>query len=121
MTETELPDHPFYRHQIALLEAGDLDGLMGQYDDDAVLVTYETTVRGKAALREYFAGYPARLGSLRVVSTDTFAGGEDAVFFEATAESAHGVARVYDAFALRDGKATHHFAGVLSFTPRGDA
>jgi hypothetical protein len=94
---------------------------MAQYHDDATLVTFETAVRGRAALRDYFVGYLARLGSLRLVSTEKFAATEDALFFGATAATDHGVARVYDAFALRDGKATHHFAGVLAFTPHEPA
>jgi hypothetical protein len=28
--------------------------------------------------------------------------------------TALGIARVYDAFVLREGKVTHHFAGVIS-------
>lgn len=114
---TDLPDNAFYRRQIACLEAGDLDALMEQYHDDAVLMTPETTVRGRAALRDYMTGYLARLGSLRLVSTEKFNATEGAILFEATAETAHGVARVYDAFVLRDGKASHHFAGVLFFAP----
>jgi hypothetical protein len=37
-----------------------------------------------------------------------------------TAETAHGVARVSNAFALRDGRAMHHFAGVLAFGPHDE-
>ncbi len=113
----ELPDNAFYRRQIACLEGNDLDGLMAQYHEDAVLLTFDTTVRGHDALRPYMAAYLARLGSLRLRSTDKFRATDDAILFEATVDTDHGVARVYDAFALRDGKATHHFAGVLSFTP----
>lgn len=118
---TDMPDNAFYRRQISCLEAGDLDALMAQYRDDAVLVTFGTTVRGRAALRDYFVGYLAGLGSLRLLSTEKFAADDDALLFEATAATAHGVARVYDAFALRDGRATHHFAGVLAFTPHDPA
>lgn len=35
----------------------------------------------------------------------------------ATATTAHGVARVDAAFARRDGRATHHLAGIHSFAP----
>ena len=115
-----LPDNAFYRRQIACLEGNDLDGLMEQYHADAVLLTFETTVRGRDALRPYVAADLARLGSRRLGATERFAATEDAILFEATVVTDHGVARVYDAFALRNGKATHHFAGVLSFTPDGE-
>ena len=86
--------------------------------DGAVLVGFDFTVKGKAALREHFEGYLKRLGSLRLISTDRFTETEDSIFFEATIESDLGEARVYDVFILRDGKATHQFTGVISVSPR---
>ena len=112
------PGRAFYGRQIAFLEAGDVDGLMAQYHDDAVVVTFDTTVAGRPAIHEYFVGYLARLGSLRLTSTDRFTETDDAIFFEATVESDLGEARVYDVFILRQGRATHHFAGVIALTPR---
>lgn len=96
----EMPNNASSRHQIACQEAGDLDALMGQYHD-AVLVTFETTVRDRTALRDDFAGYLARLRSLRLVSTEKLAETDAALFVEATAAPDHGVARVSDPFALR--------------------
>ena len=112
-----LPDNAFYRRQIACLEGNDLDGLMEQYHEDAVLLTFEPTGRGRDALRPHMAACLAHLGSPQLRSTDTLAASDDAILFEATVATDHGVARAYDAFALRDGKSTHHVAGVLSFTP----
>lgn len=112
------PGRAFYERQIALLEAGDVEGLMGQYHEDATLVTFEATVAGLPALREYFRGYLARLGSLRLKSTDRFAETADSILFEATVVTDLGEARVYDVFVLREGRATHHFAGVIALTPR---
>jgi hypothetical protein len=62
-------------------------------------------------------GYLARLGTLRLKSTDQFTETEDSIFFEATITTSIGVAKVYDVFLLREGKATHHFTGVISVTP----
>ena len=108
----------FYRRQIALLEAANIEGLMGQYQPDATLLNYDTCVTGTANLREFFVGYLAALGSIRLKSTDRFAESPDSILFEATVETAHGTARVYDVFTLKDGRATHHYAGVISFTPK---
>ncbi len=103
------PGRAFYGWQIALLEAGDVDGLMAQYHEDAVVVTFGTTVAGRPAIHRYFERYLARLGSLRLTSTDKFTENDDAIFSEATVESDRGEARVYDVFP---------FAGVITPTPR---
>jgi ketosteroid isomerase-like protein len=111
------PGSTFYEKQIAALESGDVDRVMGQYHDDAVLVSFDTTVRGLAALREHFVGYLARLGSLKLLSTDHFAETPDSIFLEATVRTSSAEAKVYDVFILRDGKATHHFTGLISVSP----
>jgi hypothetical protein len=108
----------FYDRQVAYLEADDADGVVeNQYHPDAVLVAFDFTIRGRDALREHFRGYLDHLGGLRVKSTDKFTETEDAIFFEATAVTGLGEAKVYDVFMLRDGKATHHFTGIISVTP----
>jgi len=104
----------FYERQLAYLQAGDVEGLIDQhYHDDALLVGFDVTVRGRDALKEYFRRYLRQLGHLEVVSTDKFVETGDAIFLEATMRTALGVARVYDAFVLRDGKISYHFAGVF--------
>ena len=107
----------FYQEQVAALEAHDIDGLMQQYHDDAVLIGFDFTIKGRQALRDHFVSYLARLGSLKLVSTDRFTETEDSIFFEATIHTTLAEARVYDAFMLRDGKATHQFTGVISVSP----
>jgi ketosteroid isomerase-like protein len=113
----ETPGRAFYNRQIAALESGDVDRVMAQYHEDAVLVSFDTTVRGRTALREHFVGYLARLGSLTLLSTDRWAETPDAIFFEATVRTSSAEVKVYDIFMLRDGRATHHFTGLISFSP----
>jgi hypothetical protein len=108
------PGRAFYQRQIAALEAGDLDAIMTQYYPDACMIGFDFIVRGHAAIRKHFEGYLERLGRLKLKSTDKFTETEDAIFFEATITSDLGEAQVYDVFMLRDGKATHHFSGVIS-------
>jgi SnoaL-like protein len=103
----------FYDEQIALLQQNNTDELIEHhYHGDAVLVTFQGVVRGEEALKRHFRSYMAKLGKLTVRSLDQFAETEDSLFFEATVETALGVARVYDAFVLKQGKATHHFTGL---------
>ena len=114
MERTATPGRAFYQRQIAALEAGDLDALMTQYHPEASMIGFDFIVKGHAAIRKHFEDYLKRLGRLKLKSTDKFTETEDAIFFEATITSDLGEAQVYDVFMLRDGKATHHFSGVIS-------
>lgn len=107
----------FYDRQVTFLEAGDVESIVQQYHPDATLVGFDGTHRGREALTEHFRNYLAHLGGLRVESTDKFTETDDAIFFEATVRTGIGRARVYDVFLLADGKATHHFTGVLELMP----
>jgi hypothetical protein len=107
----------FYDEQIAALETHDIDRLLAQYHDDAVLIGFDFIIQGRQALRDHFVAYLARLGSLNLVSTDRFTETEDSIFFEATILTSLAEAKVYDVFMLRDGKTTHQFTGVISVSP----
>jgi len=108
------PGKAFYQRQIAALETLDMNALLRQYHPDATMIGFDFTVKGHSAIRKHMEGYLERLGTLKVQSTDKFTETEDAIFLEATITSRLGEARVYDVFLLRDGKATHHFTGVIS-------
>jgi len=117
MTES-MQGNDFYKRQVAFLEANDVPGLIAtQYQPDAELIGFGLHVQGSEALIRHFTGYLANLGGIKLVSTDQFMETDDAVMFEATVQVAAGQARVYDAFVLKNGKATHHFTGLLGFSP----
>lgn len=112
----------FYHRQVKYLEDQDVEGLIAnQYTDDATLVSFTQTIVGKPALVEHFKEYLAGLGHLKLLSTEQYTETDDSIFFEATVETAGGIARVYDVFILRDGKISHHFTGLLGFTPKGQS
>ena len=114
MTETVTPGRVFYDRHIQFLVDKDVDGLVEtNYAPDAELVTFQTVINGREALRAYFREYIEMLGDIVVESTDKFAETDDAILFEATVRSNLGLARVYDAWVLRDGQITHHFTGVM--------
>ena len=103
----------FYDRQLEYLFAKDVDGLIeNNYNEDAVLVSFDRVVKGREALKEHFRGYLEMLGDLKVKSTDKFQETEDTIFFEASVESNFGPAVVYDAFVLKNGKISYHFTGV---------
>ncbi len=108
----------FYERQIEFLANNDAVGLIAnQYTEDAELLSFTNHIVGAPALVEYFKGYIANLGYIKLISTDKYTEGDSSIFFEATVETAGGIARVYDVFVLRDGKIAHHFTGLLGFTP----
>ena len=114
MTETRTAGRILYDRQIRFLLDKDADGLIDtNYAPDAELISFQTVVKGRDALKAYFKGYIEMLGDLVVESTDKFAETDGAIFFEATVQSALGRARVYDAWTIRDGLITHHFTGVM--------
>jgi hypothetical protein len=103
----------FFDEQVAYLAAGDVDGLIdNHYAPDSLLVSFSATPRGTSALKQHFRNYMAMLGYIKLISVDKYAETEDTIFFEATVETKLGVAHVYDAFVLKNGKATHHFTGL---------
>lgn len=109
----------FYERQVAFLETNDISGLIKtQYAEDAELVGFEFQVKGHQALITHFTNYLGHLGYIKLLSTDKFVETPDAIFFEATVETAGGTARVYDAFVIVNDRATHHFTGLLGFTPK---
>jgi hypothetical protein len=109
----------FYEKQLEFLAAKDAEGLIAnQYNDDAYLLSFSNMIQGAPALVEYFRGYIANLGYIKLLSTDQYTETDDAMFFEATVETAGGVANVYDVFVLRDGKIARHFTGLKGFTPK---
>ncbi len=108
----------FFNRQVSFLEADDVSGLIAsQYAADAELVGFDLHVKGTEALIKHFTGYLANLGGLKLISTEKFMETEDAIMFEASVKVAAGVARVYDSFVLKDGKAIYHFTGMLGFIP----
>ena len=103
----------FYHDQIKLLQDGRTDERIDtHYHQDAKLVSFANVVHGRDDLKLYFRAYMAKLGKLEIVSLDNFVETPDSILFEATVQTSTGQARVYDAFVLRDGKATHHFTGL---------
>ena len=108
----------FYYRQVSFLEANNVEGLIAsQYAVDAELVGFGLHVKGRDALIKHFTGYLANLGGIKLVTTDKYMETENAIMFEASIRVSTGLARVYDAFVLKNGKATQHFTGLLGFTP----
>lgn len=110
----DTPYKRIYEKQVAYLIAGDAKGLVeDHYHQDAVVASFDFTVKGKENLKAHFTNYMKWVDIQEVISTDKFAETEDGFSFEATVRTNYGTAQVYDVFVLDDdGLVTYHFTGV---------
>ena len=99
---TRTPQEVFQHHAEAL-GAGDLDGIVEDYSDDAVFITPDGIKRGKAGVREGFTLLLADVPNADwTVPTQVYDG--DVLFIEWTAKSAATkVEDGVDTFIFRDG------------------
>jgi hypothetical protein len=111
----DTPGKLMFESRVKLILAGDADRLVEEhYSEDAVLVSFETIVRGREALRTHFRNYLKNVRIEEVISTDRFTETENSFFYEATARTNYGIGRVFDAYYLREGKIIYHFTGTIS-------
>ena len=93
-----------FEHHVTALNAGDVDAIVDDYAEDAVLITPQGAVRGRPAIRDTFTGLLEALPEATVdVYTRIYEG--DVLFIEWSADSRKG--RVRD--------------GIDTFVFRGDA
>jgi hypothetical protein len=104
------PRELFDRH-VRLTEAGDLEGLLGQYHEDAVLLRFDRVVRGRDALREHYSAYlaarPHFKELLQVADT------EDLVSYQAVIEQGDEEHRAYGAIWTRGERIARHVSGLF--------
>jgi hypothetical protein len=112
------PRELFDRH-VRLTEAGDLEGLLGQYHEDAVLLRFDRVVRGKDALREHYGAYlaarPRFKELLQVVDT------EDLVSYQAVIEQGDEEHRAYGAIWTRGERIVRQVSGLFPVAGGGAA
>jgi uncharacterized protein (TIGR02246 family) len=101
-TTTRTPQEVFQHHAEALI-AGDLEGIVSDYSDDAVFITPDAVRRGKDGVREAFTKLLSDVPNAEWdVPTQVFQ--DDLLFIEwrATAKEAR-VEDGIDTFLFRDG------------------
>jgi hypothetical protein len=107
-----------FDRQRRLVEAGDLEALVGLYHEDAVLLRFDRRVRGKAALREHFSAYLAgrpRFGEvLNVADTD------DLVSYQVTVERGGEEVKAYGVIFVRGERIARQVDGLFP-APGGGA
>jgi len=93
-----------FQHHAEVLIAGDLEGIVSDYADDAVFITPNGVLRGKDGVREGFTKLLADVPSADwAVPTQIFEG--DVLFIEWSAKAANTfVEDGIDTFVFRDGE-----------------
>jgi ketosteroid isomerase-like protein len=93
-----------FAHHAQALGAGDLDGIVDDYSDDAVFITPDSVKRGKDGIREAFTALLADVPNADwTLPTQIYEG--DVLFLEWTANSsATKVEDGIDTFIFRDGQ-----------------
>jgi ketosteroid isomerase-like protein len=91
-----------FAHHAQVLIAGDLDGILADYADDAILITPAAIARGKDGVRRGFVQLLADVPNAKwTIKTQIFA--DDILFLEWLAESSKTRADGIDTFVFRDG------------------
>ncbi len=110
----DTPMRRFYEEHVAYLDARDHVGLVeNHYREDAIVMSVDYVVVGRAELLAHFAKYAGLMAHLDVVTTDKWTESATTFAFEATARTQWGLSRVHDAFVLRDGRIYRHFTGAI--------
>jgi hypothetical protein len=103
--------------QLRLIAAGELEALVAQYHEDAVLLRFDRVVSGHAALREHFAALLATAPSIEVTQAIE---AQDVFSYQATvsADDEEPV-RQYGVLVLRGERIARHVTGVFPVTSGG--
>ena len=120
-----VPDTPLgrlYREHIQLILEGNIDAILEQYTEDAILISsFEKRpliYRGHEELRRHFQGILAikdlktKIGFWGEVDQDLLMITEG---IEMTADGQTARMRFADSWVLRDGKIAIHFAGMVQY------
>lgn len=111
-----MTNQEFYENHLALLEKSDADALVeNDYHVDAVMILFVAPepiyVNGKNELKKQLGDYLKNIYR-GFVSTEKLAITEDSIFLEATIETTNGIAKVYDALFMKEGKIFRHYSGL---------
>jgi hypothetical protein len=103
------PDDLFQRH-LRLIAAGDLEGLVGQYHEDAILLRFDRVVTGRAAIRETFASF---LAGRPTIEPTQAVGQEDLLSYQAVVRQGDDEVRQYGVIVTRGERIARHVVGLF--------
>jgi hypothetical protein len=115
MTTTRNDLLALFDRQVEALHHNDLEGVLSNYRDDAVLVRFDAVGRGKTELRtmlgEYLALRPQTLNLVALQASD------DVISYEADMSIGGNAVKTYGTLVLRDGKIWRQTAIIAGPVP----
>ncbi|MFJ5550714.1 MULTISPECIES: nuclear transport factor 2 family protein [unclassified Streptomyces] len=104
--------HPVFRRQMDALAALDIDAVMANYTDDAVLLRFEGVSTGAKAVRETFTGYLTLKPTL--VELQEYIETDDTIFYRAIMNLNGEPEHAFGTLVVRDGRIWRQTAGFGS-------
>lgn len=106
-----------FDRQLRLIAAGELEALVAQYHDDALLLRSDRPVAGHAALREHFAALLATAPAIEVTQAVE---AQDVLSYQATVTAGEEEpVRQYGVLVLRGERIARHVTGVFPVASGG--
>jgi hypothetical protein len=99
-----------FDRQLRLIAAGDVEGLAGQYHDDALLLRSDRAVRGRDALREFYGTW---LASGPVLEVTSQAAADDVLSYQASVTVGEETTRQYGVIHTRGERIARHVIGLF--------
>ena len=103
----------FLQKHVAAVASSDLDAVAALYADDAVLVSFEWTAEGAAAVRQRFADFFAFHGEIDEVELRYQRTTADAAFAMYAVTGERGTFEIVNAFVLDGDACTRHFSNEV--------
>jgi hypothetical protein len=102
-----IPEQLLERH-LRLLAAGEVEALVSQYHDDALLLRGDRPIRGRDALREHYGTLLAGRPAFEVTSSHA---ADDVLSYQATVTIGDEPTREYGVLVARGERISHHVIG----------
>ena len=97
-----------FEHHVAALVSGDMDELMADYADDAVLLTLEGSFAGKGAIQAFFEGMLQSLSNFVPTGSEIAVEGDTLLLQWAADTDTVSIPQGVDTFIIRDDKIQRH-------------
>lgn len=104
-----------FDRQLTALADGDLEALLAQYDEDAVLVRFDRVARGAAELRDLFTAY-LKAGP-RVEEVVSLRIEDDVIFYNSLMTIGGNRVTTFGTLVVRDGRIWRQTAAALPAPP----
>jgi len=103
-----------FDRQLAAIAERDLEALLAQYHDDAMVIRFDRAARGPAEIRELFTAYLA--AKPEVIEVTSLQAVDDVVFYNALMTIAGNKVTTFGTLVIRDGRIWRQTAAALPST-----